>query len=111
MEEPKLDGAMTKIVAKKKTSSKKGGGFGKGRAKTRDRESNKGGGGGASAKTMRTFNQLLEANALDEAPVGNTDVHDHRGWTAEQRRASKVLLGVRVPESVHVFSMRDAVLL
>ncbi len=71
VEEPKLDGAMTKIVAKKKTSSKKGGGFGKGRAKTRDRESNKGGGGGgASAKTMRTFNQLLEANALDEAPVG-----------------------------------------
>ena len=63
VEEPKLDGAMTKIVAKKKTSSKKGG---KGRA-TRDRESNK---GAASAKTMRTFNQLLEANALDEAPVG-----------------------------------------
>ena len=63
VEEPKLDGAMTKIVAKKKTSSKKGG---KGRA-TRDRESNK---GAASAKTRRTFNQLLEANALDEAPVG-----------------------------------------
>ena len=63
VEEPKLDGAMTKIVAKKKTSSKKGV---KGRA-TRDRESNK---GAASAKTMRTFNQLLEANALDEAPVG-----------------------------------------
>ena len=63
VEEPKLDGAMTKIVAKKKTSSKKGV---KERA-TRDRESNK---GAASAKTMRTFNQLLEANALDEAPVG-----------------------------------------
>ena len=67
VEEPKLDGAMTKIVAKKKTTSKKGGkAGGKGRA-TRDRESNK---GAASAKTMRTFNQLLEANALDEAPVG-----------------------------------------
>ena len=64
VEEPKLDGAMTKIVAKKKTSSKKGG---KGRATRDRRESNK---GAASAKTMRTFNQLLEANALDEAPVG-----------------------------------------
>ena len=67
VEEPKLDGAMTKIVAKKKTTSKKGGkAGGKGRA-TRDRESSK---GAASAKTMRTFNQLLEANTLDEAPVG-----------------------------------------
>ena len=64
VEEPKLDGAMTKIVAKKKKGGKGGGGA---RATRGAADSS---GKALSAKTLRTFNQLLEANALDQAPVG-----------------------------------------
>jgi len=63
VEEPKLDGAMTKIVAKKKKGGKGGGA----RATRGAADSS---GKALSAKTLRTFNQLLEANALDKRRLG-----------------------------------------
>ena len=56
----------------------------------------------ASAKTMRTFNQLLEANALDEAPVGIPTYTTIAAGPPSSVRASKVLLGVRVPVRTRV---------
>ena len=73
VEEPKLDGAMTKIVPASK-KKKKGGGEGGGSNAKGGGRATRGAGGDSSkalsAKALRTFNQLLEANALDRAPVG-----------------------------------------
>ena len=73
VEEPKLDGAMTKIVPASKKKKKGGGEGGRSNAKGGGRATRAAGGDSSkalSAKALRTFNQLLEANALDRAPVG-----------------------------------------